>query len=225
MSFDTHPAASKPRIFVSYGHKDAADFLALAKRDLGGDYELVLDEEFMRASYEWTDQLEDAIRTSSLLLAVMSPNSVRRDADAADRRDSICHKELHLAFTQGINILPIMWKRCAPPFLINDVHFIDFELFGYERALDHLKAALADAIAGKPIPHAYGIRADWSLANWFAPILAERSTFYGRKWLLQEVYTWRRKAGPARLLLITGSTGAGKSSFLTQLKTIREPAG
>jgi len=216
---------AKPRIFISYAHADAGEFPTLAVDALGSDYQLVVDKNFMVASRSWTDQLEDSIRTSVLVIAVLSPKSVRRDAETSDRRDSTCHKELHFAFTQSITILPVMWKRCAPPFLVNDLHFIDFETLGEEKALDQLRGAIPDALSGNPIPRAYGIRTDWSLANWFAPTLAERSIFYGRQWLVDEIEARRNKVGPARLLLITGSTGTGKSSLVAKLKDDAERRG
>jgi hypothetical protein len=210
----------KPAVFLSYGRRDAESLADRLTADLTAHYEILLDKQFMQAGISFPDEIERAIRRSRILVAILTPHSVRRASDpGGDGLDGVCYNEIHAAlYSAKIPVLPVMWKRCEPPLLINQLHYIDFESLGYAEGLAQLTARLEEVLGGKAVPRSRGITSSWSLADTFRPLFEERSAlFCGRKWLFEAVTDWHDHERGERLMLVTGGPGTGKSAVIAKI--------
>jgi hypothetical protein len=217
----------KPPVFLSYGRRDAEDLAERLTADLAPHYEILVDKQFLHAGTSFPDEIERAIRRARILVAVLTPHSVRRASDpGGDGLDGVCYNEIHAAlYSAKIPVLPVMWKRCEPPLLINQLHYIDFESLGYATGLEQLKARLEEVLGGKQVPRSRGITSSWSLADTFRPLFEERpALFCGRKWLFEAVADWHDHERGERLMLVTGAPGTGKSAVIAKLAG-EEPCG
>jgi len=73
------PSLQRQRIFLSYGHHDAMEPALNLRTELdAAGYDLWQDEKRIRAGRSWTDEIREALRESDLVIALLSPHSVRR---------------------------------------------------------------------------------------------------------------------------------------------------
>ena len=130
----THPK----RIFISYARKDGA---AVAMRLYGNlpknGFEVWLDQGDMTAGFAWPKQIEQALESADVMLAILTPGFYDSPT---------CNKDLALALGLGKLLIPILAIRGSKtPFQLVDVHRIDFT---QGDRLDELVAALE----GRPAP-------------------------------------------------------------------------
>jgi len=218
----------RPRVFLSYGWQDNRALVLRLKDDLAADgWDVWLDKDRISGGDAFTAEIEDGIRWCDVLLALMGPHSTRRANDpGGDRRDSICHREISMADTvkgHGRTV-PVLACPCTPPLLLQGLDYLDMtdcpaDAARYARALDALRAALEDALAGRVRYRAW-------YANLrpidFRGVLREKAAgFHARAWLFEEIDRWR-EAGTTRSLLILGDPGVGKSAVAARLVE-REP--
>ena len=212
-----------PRLFLSYGVRDASELAERLNRDLAArGYQVWQDVRRLRAGRPWDEDVPVGLRNSQVLLALLSPQSVRRARDAGNptATDSVCLDEI--AYARGALNIPIVSVQvvsCEAPFLVYRLHQIDFRRWResevtYQAGLTQICAGIEAALRGEtPERH-------WrpSLEPWdFAPFLLEkRNHFTGREWLFRDVDEWRRKDVPPALL-ITGEPGIGKSAVVAAL--------
>jgi hypothetical protein len=170
------------------------------------------------------------LRTSQVLLALLSPQSVRRIWDAGNptATDSVCLDEIEYAQRAcKIPIVPVQVASCEAPFLIFRLHQIDFRYWReseaiYQAGLNQICAAIAETTQSRKSPERPWVP---SLEPWdFAPFLPEkRKHFISRHWLFRDLDEWRSKDAPPAFL-ITGEPGIGKSAIVAAL--VREnPTG
>jgi TIR domain len=207
-----------PRLFLSYGVRDASDIAERLHRDLTArGYQVWQDVNRLRAGRPWDEDIPEGLRTSQVVLALLSPQSVRRAVDAGNptANDSVCLDEIAYARDPcHIPIVPVM--SCEAPFLLNRLHQIDFRRWNesepvYQAGLDQIYEAIEAARRGEKRERTWG----WLPKPWdFEPFLREkRKDFVGREWLFAEIDGWQvRGAQPA--LLITGEPGIGKSAIV-----------
>ncbi len=147
------------RVFLSYGRADAsalADRLAhdLAQVRAGGRtcYAPWKDRVALVAGRSWADQIAAALGDTAVVLAVMSPHSVRSRADGHRTDDSVCLDEISFArFGARKPIVPVLAAPCTPPFEIFRLDYVDFTEWqrpaeyeaAFARLLDAIGAALA----------------------------------------------------------------------------------
>jgi hypothetical protein len=84
-----------------------------------------------------TEDVPEGLRTSQVLLALLSPQSVRRALDVGNptATDSVCLDEI--AYARGshkIPIVPVQVVSCEAPFLIYRLHQIDFRRWAESEA-------------------------------------------------------------------------------------------
>jgi hypothetical protein len=213
-----------PRVFLSYGVHDASELAERLRRDFTArGYQVWQDVNRIRAGRPWDEEVQTGLRNSQVLLALLSPQSVRRARDAGNptATDSVCLDEIEYAQRAcKIPIVPIQVVSCEAPFLIFRLHQINFRYWceseaTYQAGLNQICAAIAEAIQSRKSPERL-----WtpSLEPWdFAPFLLEkRNHFTGRQWLFRDLNEWRSKKSPPALL-ITGEPGIGKSAIVAAL--------
>jgi len=215
---------NKPRLFLSYGVKDAKNLALKLRNDLENEgYKVWQDAERIRAGWSWSEEIEDGIANSQVLVALLSPYSVRRAGMPGnlDNKDSVCVDEIHYAMDQcNIPIVPAMAVTCVPPLRIFKLHYLDFRR--WEESQEQYRA-LFDKLC-KDIDQAVETRRSrtrdwgWLPEPWdFGSFLADRrKDFTGRQWLFDKIEEWRTHQKGAALL-ITGAPGVGKSAIVAEL--------
>jgi hypothetical protein len=212
-----------PRLFLSYGVRDASEIAERLYRDLvARGYQVWQDVNRIRAGRPWDEDVPEGLRTSQVVLALLSPHSVRRAMDAGNSTatDSVCLDEI--AYARGarkIPIVPVQVVSCEAPFLIYRLHQIDFRRWReseatYRAGLNQICAAIEAAFRGETPERPWRpLLEPWD----FAPFLLEkRNQFTGRQWLFRDLDEWRSKEAPSALL-ITGEPGIGKSAIVAAL--------
>ena len=143
------------RVFLSYGHADAANLAVRLRTDLEAEGHSVWhDVHGIRVAHGWTGEIADALRKSDAVVALLSPHSVRRASDAgnADGRDSVCIDEIEYAVDAvRIPVVPAMAATCEPPFRIFRLQYVDFRTWEesdarYGDLLGQLLSALNTAV-------------------------------------------------------------------------------
>jgi hypothetical protein len=137
-----------PRIFLSYSVRDVSEVAERLQRDLAErGYEVSQDADRFRAGRP--SEVSDGLRNSHVLLALLSPQSVRRARDAGNptATDSVCLDEI--AYARGsrkIPIVPVQVVSCEAPFLIYRLHQIDFRHWAESEAV--YQAGLSQICSG-----------------------------------------------------------------------------
>jgi len=212
-----------PRVFLSCGVRDASELAEHLHRDLmARGYEVWWDVNHIRAGRPWDEEVQVGLRNSQVLLALFSPQSVRRARDPGNptATDSVCLNEIEYAQRAcKIPIVPVQVVSCEAPFLIFRSHQLDFRRWResettYQGGLDQICAGLEAALRGETPKRSWRpLLEPWD----FAPFLLEkRNHFTGRQWLFRDLDEWRSKDGPPALL-ITGEPGIGKSAIVAAL--------
>ncbi len=224
--------ATKPRVFLSYGRRDASEFVDRLCVDLAAaGFDVWRDTREIRSGQDWQTEIVDGLRAAQVVVAVMTPHSVRttRDASSPDQVDSVCLGEIAFALFQPPPqpIVPVMAQTCEPPLAIFHLDYID--LRAWQDSDDQYRAGVQRLIDGI---HS-ALRGEKRYRSWhhqlnpfdFASFLyAKRSDFCGRQWLFDKLDAWRAASGRERALLIKGDPGVGKSAIVAEL-VHRNPDG
>jgi hypothetical protein len=210
------PITPKGQLFLSYGRRDAERLAERLEADLTLlGYQVWRDKRQIRSGRAWDREIECALRSSQLVVALLSPHAVRTAGDPdpsnPDDADSVCLDELSFArFACKTPIVPVLAAPCTPPFVILRLDYVDLCAWSdsadqYRRGFQRLTAAIAAALRGEPPPYR---RWDDRFRPFdFAPFLYERRRdFCGRQWLFDAIETWRT-GSDRRALLITGEPG------------------
>ena len=91
---------AKTRLFLSYGRRDAAELANRLRADLEKlGYGVWQDTREIRAGKEWEEQIADGLRSTQVVIALLSPHAVRRSTDpnSPHNVDSVCLDELTFA--------------------------------------------------------------------------------------------------------------------------------
>lgn len=221
------------RLFLSYGRRDAADLANRLRADLEKlGYEVWQDTRQIRAGREWEDQIVDGLRSTQVVIALLSPHAVRRATDpgSPDYVDSVCLDELTFArfAAPPTPIVPVMAIPCEPPFQVFRLDYVSMTRWmqsegeyrvGFQRLVEGIKAAAS----GKPLPFRR-----WHhclpLLDFAAQLHEKRQDFIGRQWLFDEIDAWRAGSTRERASLIVGDPGIGKSTFVAEM-IHRNPSG
>src|SRR5262249_38917238 len=145
----------RPRLFLSYGRRDTAALATRLRADLEArGFEVWQDARQIRTGKEWEEEIKDGLRSTQVVIALLSPHAVRRSLDPnnPDNIDSVCPDEISFArFAQPPKpILPVMAVSCEPPFSIFRLDYTDMTQWsqsedqyriGFERIVHGLEAA------------------------------------------------------------------------------------
>jgi hypothetical protein len=213
------------RIFESYGWNDAADVAQRLKDSLEeSGYQVWIDREHLRPDDQhFSVALEDAVSNSEVVVALLSPHSVR--GLTGDQRSSICYNELLLAHRLERPIVPVKVRQFdgRAPFLIvtyRTVDWLDWERpESYRKGLAEITTLIERALANETL-----LDPDITFqANNFKPQLrTAEDSFAGREWLFDRLDAWL--SGPRQCLMIEGDTGTGKTAVVAELIR-RNPGG
>ena len=223
---------TKPRVFLSYGRRDASAFVDRLCVDLAAaEFDVWRDTREIRSGQDWQTEIVDGLRAAQVVVAVLTPHSVRttRDASSSDQVDSVCLGEIAYALFQPPPqpVVPVMAQTCEPPLAIFHLDYID--LRAWQDSDDHYRAGLRRLVDGI---HA-ALRGEKRYRAWhhqlnpfdFASFLyPKRADFCGRQWLFDKLDAWRAASGRERALLIKGDPGVGKSAIVAEL-VHRNPDG
>ena len=213
------------RLFLSYGRADASALAERLVRDLAqpdangqAPYAPWRDRVQLKAGASWAEQISAALHDTAVVLALMSPHSVRSRADGRAHDDSVCLDEISFArFAARKPIVPVLVAPCTPPFEIFRLDYVDFTQWqdeaAYQTALARLREALAAALRGEIRTRSAVERLlPWDFGRYLE---RKREGFVGRRWLftaLQRALTDKHR----RAVLITGGPGFGKSAFVAE---------
>lgn len=211
----------RPKIFLSYGRKDALEIAQRLSRDLEAvGFEVWIDVKKIGSGSLWQREIETGLREAQVVVSLLSPHAVRRAGDS-DPMDSICLDEIAFARTGSppTPVVPAMVAPCEPPFIIYRLDYV--HLIGwrdseeeYRKGFERLVAGIREALAGRV---SYRLWEDRLRPLDFSDYMArKRQGFVGRDWLFEEIDLWRFES-EERALLITGDPGAGKSTIVAQL--------
>jgi WD40 repeat protein len=205
---------STKRVFLSYGTGDAlevAEWLHGALTSRG--YQVFWDKEGLRETTgtAWDRHLEEAIRTHDVVVALMSPHSVRPEGE--------CRNEISFAKDLGKPIVPVMVRQCERPLRVHDLQYVDLEAFPRVGELER-SAWLEEIIRfienGVPVDPALS-----ELRRRFRPLDYERvlrrnstDPFVGREWLFDRIDQWLADPDAPSTLFVVGGPGVGKTSAM-----------
>ena len=210
------------RIFISYGRQDATHVAAWLHQGLVAlGYDVWLDQHDLQQATgaEWERKIEDAISKSNVVIALMSPHSVRPQSE--------CRNEISLAKDSDLAIVPVMVNRCDRPLRLHALQYID--LAGFERLSQQARAILLKKVIDA-IEH--GVPEDPLLASLrekFAPLdfdwmFSRHEKFVGREWLFDQFDEWLQDSAEPVLFLV-GPPGIGKSAALSKWIQMRMKIG
>lgn len=230
MAADTAGPAqqTKPaiRIFQSYGWHDATKIAEQLRASLAeAGFDVWIDREHLRADDKhFSLALEEAINNCEVVVALLSPHSVRGPAEQ-DERSSICYNELRLAEWLQRPIVPIRVQRLTgpPSFLIIKYRRIDW--LEWERPDAYQKGVqeIIDTI-GRVLAKDKNLDPDIFLQaeSFVTQLRTARDQFTGRDWLFRRIEDWLDS--DRRSFLIEGATGSGKTAIVAELVR-RNPGG
>jgi hypothetical protein len=130
-----------PSIFLSYARADSAFVLKLAKALRSAGTNLWLDQVDIRGGDVWERAVEDALKTSSCLLVVLSPAAVA-STNVTD--------EVSFALDNKKKIVPIVYRQCDIPFRLRRLQYIDFTV-DYTHGLTQLLTALNAGVSASGV--------------------------------------------------------------------------
>ncbi len=208
---------SKAKLFLSYGRADAESVAIRIKLDLEKlDYEVWMDRNEIKAGSAYMEEIEENLKQSNAVIALMSPHSVRSVIDGSVN-DSVCLDELAYARDYPGKILPVMVSKCRVPIVLYRLDYVDLCSWeqneeeyqhGLKRVVEGIESTLNNEIHYRTTQE--------KLQPWdFRPFLDERcKCFVGRHWLFSEVIQWLEGTHHERALLIAADPGVGKSAFV-----------
>lgn len=150
----------KGQVFISYGRRDAKPLADRLNADLTAlGHQVWQDVREIRPGHPWHREIEDGLRTSQIVIALLSPHSVRRQKAAGDPNelDSVCLDEISYAqYELRLPIVPVMAARCQPPLLIHRLDYVDLCAWShseeqYQAGLGRLGRRLEDAPAANRV--------------------------------------------------------------------------
>jgi len=221
------------KLFLSYGRRDAAELANRLRADLEAlGYEVWQDTNEIKVGQDWQAMIADGLRCTQIVVALLSPHSVRtsHDPNNPDGADSVCWNELTKALHSRppTPIAPVMALNCDPPFPVFHLDYVSMVQWKnsedeYQRGFLRLREGIEALVNQKP----------WPFRRWHhclpvldvaAQLYEKRRDFVGRQWLFDEIDAWRVSSARERALLIVGDPGIGKSVFVAEM-IHRNPEG
>jgi hypothetical protein len=215
--------ASPINVFISYGRRDAAEFVDRLRGDLNRVGVAVWrDTSNLQSPQPWDTQIQSALKLADMVIAVLTPHAVRtgRD-DESDGTESVCLDELAFArfSPPPTPIVPILLKRCEPPFVIYRLQYVDFldvtnDEARYKLAFDELIRTLKNVKGGaSPSYRTLNLEPlDFDLY-----LKVKTRDFVGREWLVDELYERLSRSDAESAIILACEPGWGKTALAGHL--------
>ena len=214
------PPRDRARVFLSYGQRDAQAIAERLRHSLDARFDVWQDKRRIRLARRWDEEIEAALRQSSVVVFLLTPHAVRESRTSPDGKDSVCRDELAYAREHDVPILPVRISPCDTPLLIHRLQQLDFTQWGesdasYEVGVGRIVGAIEAVLRGETVPERdwHGLPSPFD----FEPLVRTKLIgFTGRQWLFDEIEAWLG-ARRGNALLIVGDPGAGKSAAAAAL--------
>jgi photosystem II stability/assembly factor-like uncharacterized protein len=128
-------AQGSPAAFLSYSREDSDFALRLAGDLKAADANVWLDRLDIVPGDRWDRAIEDALKSSSRMVVILSPASVG-STNVMD--------EVSFALEEKKPVIPIIYRDCAVPFRLRRLQYVDFRQ-DYARGLQELLRTLVIA--------------------------------------------------------------------------------
>lgn len=221
-----------PKLFISYGRRDARELADRLAVDLASNgFEVWQDTRQIVTGTSWQHEIVDGLRSAQVVVALMTPHSVRTTGSPADpdNVDSICLGEISYALFNPPPrpVVPVMVRSCEPPLAIFHLDYVDLRAWSdspeqYQAGFHRLLAGIQAALRGEKRYRRWHHQLD--PFDFAAFLHGKRRDFTGRQWLFDRIDAWRAACQRERALLITGDPGTGKSAIVAEL-VHRNPGG
>ncbi len=215
------------RLFISYGHPESliCERIMAALRDRG--HQVWFDRTSIVHGQDWREQIADGIRQSDGVIACLSAHSVRDPGVSLD--------ELSIAIgVRGGNIKTVLLgpeQDVRPPASMCHIQYLDMSQWrqfltsdgtgftpGFQAWFDRKMAQLIAVVESDDSRQFVGqisairnmLHVNYDTSKQQA--LLERGVV-GRKWLTDQVDAWLDDPAGARLCVLYGEPGVGKSAF------------
>jgi len=215
------PSRQAAAIFESYGWADAGEIAQRLKASLEeAGYQVWIDREQLRPDDEhfWL-ALEAALNHCALVVALLSPHSVRLEGERSTRHGaSICHYELMLAVRKDKPVLPVVVIDCDTPLAI--IRYEPFRFTGWQASPEAYRQGIAEILTAleqiRSGDKRYVIYVD-KLApyDFFAELKTGAGSFVGRDWVLARIEDWL--PSKRRCFLIEAESGSGKTALIAEM--------
>jgi formylglycine-generating enzyme required for sulfatase activity len=136
------------KYFFSYARKDSEFVLKLAQDLRAVGVNLWLDQLDILGGREWDREVEEALKTSRGMIAILSPESVTSNN---------VMNEVSYALEEGRLVVPILLHPCDKPFRLRRLQHIDFTA-GYDTGFSQLLRALGIEKPSQPPPEKSSVR-------------------------------------------------------------------
>jgi hypothetical protein len=223
-------AETVPRavIFASYGWADAEEIARRISTSLkDANYDVWIDSEHLRPDEtRFSVFLQNALENSRLVIALLSPHSVRLEGDVATAaRMSVCHNELILAVQRDMPVVPVTVIECDPPLVINQYDPIVFTNWQYSpetyrAGIEEIRRWIEEGLVNRRRYRVHVDNLSRDRLNFPEERTAEAS-FVGRNWLMERLEAWF--LSDRRCFLIEAEPGSGKTALVAELVR-RNPA-
>ncbi len=208
MNFDRHGDS----VFISYARNDGSDFAKhLATKLKSCGHSTWMDVEGIESGGRFDVRIERGIRSAEVVLAVMTPESVRER--------SVCRDEVVFALNEGKSVVPVKaHPDVRPTLLLARRNWVDFSV-NYDDGLKRLIRYLQGDESALALPRFATVT---GVAPFdFGPEIAWLSAgFTGREWIGAEIDTWLASS-QTQALVIVGERGVGKSAIAAWLVETR----
>ncbi len=116
-------------IFISYSRGDSSFAFQLANDLYADHFPVWIDQGALRGDSNWSNEVEQAIDKSLLVLVILSERSI---ASAS------VSNEIALSLDERKPVIPVMHQICKVPLRLRTLHYIDFTR-NYCDALSNMK--------------------------------------------------------------------------------------
>lgn len=208
------------RIFVSYGH----DKYSIVAKRLVNDLapycaSIWFDSKDIKQFHGWSDEIEDGIKDSDIVLALMTKHAYRRPS-------GVCINEIIFANNNSKIICPILVERMEVPLLLCSIQYFDInscineeEMTINEQEYNNKFNELLNALQNGNLDFVGYVR---NYKEYLKPqdntldVSIRHKNFVGRNWLFNEYLNWKEDKS-SNLFVLQGLPGSGKTSFLCHL--------
>ena len=216
-----HTKAEKPlRIFISYGHPEAEICLRIRDVLLSRGHKVWFDTFEIKAGDDWRRSITEGIRGSQSVLSMLSRHSVRDPG--------VCLDEMRIAIgVKGGNIRTILLEpenHVEPPATLTDRQWLDMTEWKEKKGnAEWFEEKMIQLISVIESPENVRFEGEIDMIRGALPNLRYdtskqnsllKKPFYGREWLLEKIDSWRMDPQGARMCILYGDPGIGKSSFM-----------